>query len=127
MRPLSGSAGPGVLVRSGGRGTGETMAEDVAERRGLTLLPRPRLITRLDEGTDRRLTVVTGPPGGGKTALLNEWLTGHTGQSRPGRHVAHLRLDERDRDPVRLWQRILATLPGVDGRAGAHPAAVADR
>jgi LuxR family maltose regulon positive regulatory protein len=103
------------------------MAEDVAQRRALPLLARPRLTTRLDGGTGRRLTVVTGPPGSGKSVLLDEWLTDHTGQSSPRRHFGHVRLDERDRDPDRLWRRVLASVGGVDRPAGADPVVVADR
>jgi LuxR family maltose regulon positive regulatory protein len=35
---------------------------------------RPRLLAALDAGSDGRLTLVTGPPGSGKTVLLETWL-----------------------------------------------------
>ena len=41
-------------------------------RRGL--VPRPRLIERLDRGTASKLTLVSAPAGFGKTTLLTEWL-----------------------------------------------------
>lgn len=34
---------------------------------------RPRLSELVDDGTQKRLTVVTGPPGSGKTALISGW------------------------------------------------------
>ncbi|WP_051871250.1 LuxR C-terminal-related transcriptional regulator [Streptomyces sclerotialus] len=40
-------------------------------------VPRPRLVARLSAGVLGPLTVLVGPPGSGKTALLREWaLTG---------------------------------------------------
>ncbi len=38
------------------------------------LVPRARLIERLNAGLDRKLTVVSAPAGFGKTTLLSEWL-----------------------------------------------------
>ena len=38
------------------------------------LVPRPRLHERLDRGVEGRLTLVSAPPGFGKTTLLAEWL-----------------------------------------------------
>ena len=38
------------------------------------LVPRARLIERLDQGTERKLTLVSAPAGFGKTTLLAEWL-----------------------------------------------------
>jgi LuxR family transcriptional regulator, maltose regulon positive regulatory protein len=36
-------------------------------------LPRGRLHTRLEEATERKVTIVTGPPGSGKTSLVAGW------------------------------------------------------
>jgi LuxR family maltose regulon positive regulatory protein len=38
------------------------------------LVPRPRLIERLNEGLLRKLTLVSAPAGFGKTTLVNAWL-----------------------------------------------------
>jgi len=38
------------------------------------LVPRPRLIERLNEGLMRKLTLVSAPAGFGKTTLLSEWV-----------------------------------------------------
>src|SRR5918993_5377260 len=40
------------------------------------IVPRPRLVERLNEGQHRRLTLVSAPAGFGKTTLLGEWLAG---------------------------------------------------
>ena len=37
------------------------------------LVPRPRLLTRLDEGLARGLVLVCAPAGYGKTVLLADW------------------------------------------------------
>ena len=58
------------------------------------LVPRPRLIERLDDGLclDRKLTLVSAPAGFGKTTLIAEWLV------HAERPFAWLSLDEGDND-----------------------------
>jgi hypothetical protein len=48
------------------------------------LVPRPRLLQRLDEGLrpGHRLTLVSAPAGYGKTTLLSEWI--HTSGAHRG-------------------------------------------
>ncbi|MGH3344972.1 MAG: LuxR C-terminal-related transcriptional regulator [Carbonactinosporaceae bacterium] len=73
---------------------------------------RHRLLARLVAGARRRLTVVTAPPGGGKTVLLSCWA----GEERAGgRPVAWLSLDGSDNVPAEFWTRVVAAL------ARAHP------
>lgn len=38
------------------------------------LVPRPRLIKRLNEGLNRKLTLISASAGFGKTTLVSEWL-----------------------------------------------------
>jgi LuxR family maltose regulon positive regulatory protein len=38
------------------------------------LVPRPRLIERLNAGLNRKLTPISAPAGFGKTTLLSEWV-----------------------------------------------------
>ena len=38
------------------------------------LVPRPRLLERLDAGLHRKLTLVSAPAGFGKTTLVSEWV-----------------------------------------------------
>ncbi len=37
------------------------------------MVPRPRLIERLNAGLHRKLTLISAPAGFGKTTLLSEW------------------------------------------------------
>jgi LuxR family maltose regulon positive regulatory protein len=39
-----------------------------------SLVPRPRLMDRLNAGMDGRLTLISAPAGYGKTTLAAEWL-----------------------------------------------------
>ncbi|HLJ80617.1 MAG TPA: LuxR family transcriptional regulator, partial [Ktedonobacterales bacterium] len=74
------------------------------------LVPRQRLLERLDEVTRRKLTLVSAPAGFGKTTLLAEWCASSVPRALP---IAWLSLDERDDDPVRFWTYVLAALDGA--------------
>src|SRR5262249_59185141 len=84
-------------------------------RRG-GLVPRPRLVAELAEGTGRGVTVVCGAAGCGKSTLLGDWAR------RCRRPVAWLSLDAGDNDPARFWRYVVAALegarPGAGGAAG---------
>ena len=54
---------------------------------------RPRLFDRLDEALGHRVTLISAPPGFGKTTLVAQWLA-----RRPGPPCAWLSLDPQDRD-----------------------------
>jgi len=71
------------------------------------LVSRPRLLARLDEGLDCRLTVVSASAGFGKTMLLGEWCASLRDRNTP---VVWLSLDEDDNDPTRLWVYLIRTL-----------------
>jgi LuxR family transcriptional regulator, maltose regulon positive regulatory protein len=78
------------------------------------LVPRPRLLARLDEGLGRGLVLVCGPAGYGKTVLLTDW-------ARRGEvPAAWLSLDAGDNDPARFWRHAVAALdrarPGTGER-----------
>ncbi|MEV6318456.1 AAA family ATPase [Streptomyces sp. NPDC051776] len=71
------------------------------------LVQRIRLFALLDEGVRRRLTVIVGPPGTGKSALLASWV--QSSDRLPG-PLAWLALDEEDNDPARLFTHLVAAL-----------------
>jgi LuxR family maltose regulon positive regulatory protein len=67
-------------------------------------IARPRLTQRLDEGRERKLTLISAPAGFGKTTLLSSWID--------QRHlaVAWLSLDVGDNDPRRFLAYLIAAL-----------------
>jgi LuxR family maltose regulon positive regulatory protein len=69
---------------------------------------RERLLDALNEGSTRRLTLVSAPAGYGKTTLLSNWF------ERTGKDVAWLSLDEADNDLRRFLAYLVATLQRVD-------------
>jgi LuxR family maltose regulon positive regulatory protein len=75
-----------------------------------SLVPRPRLVERLNAGLDRRLVLVSAPAGFGKTTLLSEWVTS------AGEPIAWLSLDDEDNDPTRFFTYLLAAFQQM------HPA-----
>ena len=79
------------------------------------LVLRPRLLARLDDGaSDSVLTLLSAPPGAGKSVLLGSWLR----ERMPDPHVAWVPLREADRVP--FWGRLLdAVSPGGRRRATA--------
>ncbi|WP_029432229.1 LuxR C-terminal-related transcriptional regulator [Blastococcus sp. URHD0036] len=67
-------------------------------------VPRPALLDALDRGEGRALTLVSAPPGYGKTLVLAEWV------HRGGPACAWVTLDEHDDDPRHFWTSVLAAL-----------------
>jgi len=69
---------------------------------------RPRLVAQLNRGLERKLTLVSAPPGFGKTTLVSEWLR----QSQLP--VAWLSLDAADNEPMRFWTYVFAALDRLE-------------
>jgi len=78
------------------------------------LVSRPRLIERLNAGlpVGRKLTLVSGPAGFGKTTLVSEWVAGC------GRPAAWLSLDKGDNDPTRFLAYLVAALQTIAANTG---------
>jgi len=83
-------------------------------------VPRPRLIKRLNEGLDRKLTLVSAPAGFGKTTLIANWgLQIADFASTPSDiKLAWLSLDEADNDPTRFLSYFIAALQQIDQNIG---------
>jgi len=67
---------------------------------------RPRIEKLITQGARGPLTVLTGPPGAGKTMALASWALGVAG---PGR-VAWITLDRYDNRPKIFWSYVVAAL-----------------
>jgi LuxR family transcriptional regulator, maltose regulon positive regulatory protein len=80
-------------------------------------VPRPRLIQRLDEGTERDLTLVSAPAGFGKTTLLAEWLGGAAAGDQS---AAWLSLDQSDNNLERFWAYVITALQAVRPEIGGN-------
>jgi LuxR family maltose regulon positive regulatory protein len=92
------------------------------------IIVRRRLLRALDAGVERPLTLLSAPPGSGKTAVLGSWV----GRGGAPDAVAWVSLDAGDADRRRFWRAAFQALSRAGGgealRAlAAHPPARADR
>jgi LuxR family maltose regulon positive regulatory protein len=68
---------------------------------------RPRLLERLNEGLQRKLTLIAAPAGFGKTTLVSAWVAGCD------RQVAWLSLDAGENDPTLFLTYLVAALQTI--------------
>src|SRR6059058_1561608 len=76
------------------------------------VVSRPRLIERLNEGLQRKLTLISAPAGFGKTTLVSEWVEGI---ERP---TAWLSLDDGENYPARFLAYLIAALQTIAATIG---------
>jgi LuxR family maltose regulon positive regulatory protein len=88
-----------------------------------SLVARPRLIARLEEGLGRNLTLVSAPAGFGKSTLLGAWASVLSGS---GRQVAWLSLDPGDNDPARFWRYLVTAIDQLRPGSGETALALLD-
>lgn len=81
------------------------------------LVPRGRLIERLDQGTEGKLTLLSAPAGFGKTTVLAEWLAATPASERPAAWVS---LDQSGNDPALFWDYFIAALQTVQSQVGEN-------
>jgi len=78
------------------------------------VLLRPNLLEHLDRGRKVPLTLLSAPPGYGKTTLLSLWAANNPGS------VAWLTLNEGDNDdPARFFQHLLAFIQTIEPQIGS--------
>src|SRR5258708_11095089 len=75
---------------------------------------RGRLLARLEESREGRLTFVLAPAGSGKTTLVRQWIETQ-GQDTM---VSWLSLDPEVDDPIRFWHYMLTACEHVEGQPG---------
>lgn len=84
------------------------------------VVPRPRLAARLDEGFQRKLTLLSAPAGFGKTTVVSEWA------AAGGRRVAWLSLDPGDGHSGRFLAYLASALRTVEPSLGEAVLAALD-
>ena len=82
-----------------------------------TLVPRPVLLERLMAGAGKRLTLLVGTAGSGKSVLLSSWAT-----ARPPGTTSWLSCDKADADPIRFWTGFIEAVRLVAPDFGADAA-----
>jgi LuxR family maltose regulon positive regulatory protein len=88
----------------------------------VTLVTRSALQDRLAAGAGRRLTIVTGAAGTGKSVLLSSWAAG-----RPPGTTAWLSCDPAEADPARFWAGFIEAFQPVAPGFGADGASLLRR
>ena len=73
------------------------------------MVARPRLDQRIAEGAGGPVTMVTGPPGAGKTTALASWAAASVTPAR----VAWVTLDDYDNQPGSFWSHVVKALRQV--------------
>ena len=110
-----------VVAEGGTRRDGQSLRFAVAKFRPTTLpttlVTRPALLGRLDGGASKRLTVVVGSAGTGKSVLLSNWAA-----TRQAGVTSWLSGDEADADPVRFWAAFIEAPRAVAPGFGADAA-----
>ncbi len=76
------------------------------------LVHRARLTERLNEGVQRKLTLISAPAGFGKTTLLGEWIPASP------RCVTWVSLDHSDNEVMRFWSYFIASLQMLQSSLG---------
>src|SRR5262250_3805455 len=99
------AGGRGAMIGTMGPVAGAGAVAGGAAGRGAGgVVSRPRLVGRL--AARARVSVVSAPPGSGKTVLLRSWI------SQPGvaGRAAWVAAGRGERDPPRFWLSVLAAL-----------------
>ena len=77
---------------------------DVSGAHGI--VGRDDLLARLDRATAHKVTVISAPPGSGKSWLLRAWAE----RSRSTRRIAFVSVERDQRDPQQFWLAVLRAI-----------------
>ena len=77
-------------------------------------IARGRLLARLEESHQGKLTLVLAPAGSGKTTLVRQWIEAQSQDMM----VSWLSLDPEDDDPIRFWHYVLTACEHFEGKPG---------
>jgi LuxR family maltose regulon positive regulatory protein len=110
-----------LVSRQGGEQVPRPVTRDVSGTQGL--LDRKDLLRLLDRAVTKRLTVISAPPGSGKTSLLHAWAD----QSTKLRRVAFVSVERDQRNDQRFWCAVLDAIrsPARSTASGTPPAPTA--
>jgi LuxR family maltose regulon positive regulatory protein len=110
-----------LMSRQRGDHVPQPVAHDVSGARGL--LDRKDLLQLLDRAVTKRLTVISAPPGSGKTSLLRAWAD----HSTKPRRVVFVSVERDQQNEQRFWCAVLdAIREPVRSTTSAAPATVPD-
>ena len=76
------------------------------------IISRPRLVRKLTDGLKCQLTLISAPPGFGKTSLLSEWI------DKGSYPVGWYSIDSGDNNPVLFLRYIISALQSVSSDIG---------
>ena len=74
------------------------------------LVSRPAHLRMLDRALDHKVTLISTPPGYGKSTLVSQWM-----ESAPY-PCTWFSLDDADNDPTTFMRYLLAAIDEIDGR-----------
>ena len=109
-----------LVSRQRGEHVPQPVAHDVSGTRGL--LDRNDLLQLLDRAVTKRLTVISAPPGSGKTSLLRAWID----HSAKHRRVAFVSVERDQQNEQRFWCAILKAIRKPAPLTAPAPATVPD-
>ncbi|QBD76840.1 hypothetical protein EPA93_12825 [Ktedonosporobacter rubrisoli] len=84
-------------------------------RLAASLLARPNLLARMEQGRQGKLTLLLAPAGFGKTTLVRQWIDTQSSQTQ----TAWLSLDPEDDDPMRFWHYVLTACTFFEDKPGS--------
>jgi LuxR family maltose regulon positive regulatory protein len=112
-----------LVTRQRGEQVPQLISRDVSGARGL--LDRKDLLQLLDRAVSKRLTVISAPPGSGKTSLLHAWA-----QRSTNLRVAFVTVERDQQNEQRFWCSVLDAIRlqtrSIDSETPPAPTAALD-